>query len=164
MINYVIEQEMKVDFIKADINRLWHNCYEYIRVNDGYVTKIKSESKSEVEIYNDGYATKETVDDVSYSEPVYRQELRRRPSCTDQDVNLHKQRKLDLRNFINNTVQGVRIMAKPGESYVNAIDHEGYSAQNYCYTSVFYNELREQGASFQWCSWTYFGLGCGRRC
>lgn len=140
LMNYIIEQEAEVAFVKADVKRLWNNCYEYVQVNDGFVTKKLS-------------------NDLSYSKSTHRKELRRRISCTDQDVQAHKQRELDLKNTIEKTVQGIRVMALSNDLYVNAIDHEGYSAQNYCYTYEFYNELREQGALFQWYVWTYFNPG-----
>ena len=140
LINYVIKQEAEFTTINDDIDKLWDSCYEYVRVNDGFVsTKIS--------------------DNVSYSTPVCRKELGRKISCTDQDIHAHRQREKDLQDTIGLSVGNVRTMADSGNLYVNSDDLDGYSAQSYCYTPELYNELRAQGAEFKLHVWTYFNPG-----
>lgn len=47
-------------------------------------------------------------------------------------------------------------MAQYQELYVNAQDLQGYTVQNYCYTYEIYQEIRNQGGSFQYLPWIYF--------
>jgi len=141
LIAYVIAQEAAITYIKSDIDRLWHVCYEYVNVKAGYVIDRIS-------------------DDRSISRPMYKRELRRRLSCTDQDIIAHKQRQKDLGCTIAAAVSGIRNMAQSGYGAHPAVaDYAGYTAINYCYTREIYDELIRIGVPFQWKVWIYFNPG-----
>lgn len=142
LMNFIIRQEANISSIKKDITRLYDICYCEEKVCDGTDVKVVNNPQT-------GYSSTSVT-------PKYRNETRRRPSCTDADVHAHKQRKQDLANTITQTVNTMRFMAQSEDLHVDAIDYAGYAAQNYCYTYEIYAELRRQGAEFQLRTFAYF--------
>lgn len=136
LINCVIDCEDELAQIKHDIQHLWHTCYHYVDVVDGY-------------------ATTKVDDNRSVSKPIYKQKLERRPSCTDADIHALKQREHDIRYTLDMTIKNLRAMVLSGER-IDAKDYKSNTVINYCYTREIYNELRRLGAPFQILVWTYF--------
>lgn len=137
LMNFVINKEQELKCIKADLDHLWHTCYHYVQINDGYITEQINNRQS-------------------IAKPIYKQKLERRPSCTDADIYALKQREQDERNFLDQTIRTIRFMDQSEDLYINAIDYNGYTVQNYCYTYEIYQELRRLGASFQYIPFMYF--------
>ncbi len=142
LITFVIRQEQAFKYIQADINYLWHICYEYEKIYDGV----------DVAITNNNDADAQVIKIISKD----KYKIVRRASCTDADIFAYKQRTKDLQYLIETTIATIKHMAQYQELYVNATDLQGYTAQNYCYTYEIYQEIRNQGGSFQYLPWIYF--------
>ena len=142
LINFIIDQEAKIKSINTDIKELWDVCYYYEEVFDGV----------DVEVVNDSISGHQSTKVHS----KYRLEKRRRPSCTDADIQAHKNSCRELENTITNAVYTIKVMGESENIYINAKDDKGYAAQNYCYTYKIYEELRNQGAEFQYMTYMYF--------
>lgn len=131
--------DFQIDFSakQEDEKRLWHVCYEYANIIDGYIT---------IEI----------DPTTSYSKPVYKREVRRRISCLDSDIEAHRKCARALYTMVEDTIKKIRKLVEVEHVAVAALDHDGYSALNYCYTREIYDELRRSGVPFQFKVWTYF--------
>ena len=142
LINFVIRQEQAISSIQADINALWNICYQYERVYDGV----------DVHVTNNRHSGSQST----HVKSNYKLKKVRRADCTDADILAHRKRVQDLEHYIAQTVTTIKHMAQYQDLYVNAKDLQGYTAQNYCYTYEIYQEIRNQGGSFQYLPWIYF--------
>lgn len=145
LINFVIRAEDEIRFIKSEIDRLWHVCFEKRRYSDGVDVKVTTD-------------TKKGTSSTSIT-PKYRYETVRKASCTEADVYAYKARCQDLDATITRSVDTIRYMGQSQNLYINTKDYKGYAAQNYCYTYEIYAELRRQGAEFQILPFMYFNPG-----
>lgn len=137
LMRLVIDFQLNFQTIKEDIARLWDVCYEYADVTDGYIT-VEIDAKT------------------SHSKPIYKRKVKRKQSCLDSDILAHRQREQDFYKLIENTVKEIRRLVDQEHVAVAALDHDGYTALNYCYTPEIYAELRRCGVPFQWKVWAYF--------
>lgn len=137
LMQVVIDFEVKFNQMKEDEKRLWHVCYEYTNILDGYIT-FDLDSKT------------------SYSKPIYKREVRRRVSCLDRDIEAHRKCEQDLRIIVEDTIKKIRHIVEVDRVAVAGLDNNAYSALNYCYSPEIYKELRRCGVPFQLKVWTYF--------
>ncbi len=137
VIEAVKQLEKNIAACKKEERTLFYQCYEDKKVHDGSVS----------EVINGKMITKN----------LYRYELARKASCTDELVNRHNESRDKMNTSIGLSVwQIAQIAARESKDLLGAPDKDGYTALNYCYTPEIYNELRSQGAPFQFLPWAYF--------
>jgi len=132
LMNYVINQEIKKNFMDKEIDRLWHVCYETNEVFNG----VWQDSNGR--IHN-----------------KYKYETRRKISCTDLDIHNLENCKNDKNQWLSITLSGITDLVNSGAP-LNLKDYDGNTVLNFCYTYEVYSRLRCLGADFQSLVWIYF--------
>jgi len=133
LMNYVNDQEKMKTIMDKDIDRLWHVCYEIVEIFDG--------------VYHNPQTGRITN--------RYKDETRRRMSCTDQDIHNLESRKNDRALLVSITLANISSMVNSGAS-LNLKDYNGNTVLNFCYTYEIYDRLLCLGAEFQLSVWIYF--------
>jgi len=128
LMNYVVATQDKIVEIQQDIDRLWHECYTTVTVRSGYGRYLS------VHV-----------------------EVRRRASCTDDDIKSHKQREKDLITFKEELFTNIALLVVEAEenNLLDARDNEGMTTLNLCTNQSIYNKLRELGVPFQYDAFMY---------
>lgn len=133
LMNDVIFHEEQIASMKAVINELWHVCYKEEQVLIG------------------SYQHKN-----GYIQNIYDTKIRRKPSCTDEDINRLKFHEETLVCYINDAVSGIKAKIQESDCQLYAHDNEGKTVINYCRTYKIYQVLMDHGAPFQIAAWIHF--------
>ena len=135
LINFVIQAEDEISRSKKELEKIWSTYFYKEKFHDGNI-KLKN----------------------GVSIPHYKYSPIRKIYTTDADVALYRQKEQEYSKLILQATKQIGQIVRSGVD-VNAKDHEGNTAVNYCYTYELYDALCKQGASFQLRSWIYFNPG-----